>query len=144
MRRTAGPERNRARRFTFSPAMHSCLVGFFVLVVVGFVAFGFCWHPGFLHDICHRASSFSRPQTFRWLSEPWSAHGSSSKKSVVCLFVCGCFGWLLFSCLVLLGSANLVTRPLSPPMTLCQDSQDCRNRHDERSNKMLLWYLVSF
>ena len=37
----------------------------------------FAWHLLW----ANRASSFSRQQTFRWPSEPWSAHGMSSKKT---------------------------------------------------------------
>ena len=81
-------QRDRARCFTFSPRRLGASLSCCVVCLRVVLAFLFCWlvfwlYPGFLHGICQgpiRASSYSRPQTFRWPSEPWCAHGCSSKK----------------------------------------------------------------
>ena len=85
MRRTAESRFGRdVSLFHLVTWVHLCLVGFVGLVVVEFVAVGFCWiglRPGFFAWHLPRANraSFSRPQTFRWPSEPWSARHELKK-----------------------------------------------------------------
>ena len=77
-----------ARRFPFSPRHLRASLLWCVLVGGGWVGcclFLLCWMPprffAWHSPWANRASSFSRPQMFRWPSEPWSAHGMSSKKN---------------------------------------------------------------